>query len=141
MAIVGVFLILLGAFGLIIPFVGPLFDFGMGPEPAWVITMSRIIRHVIPGVAVILGGLMLFSGGRAYRGVGVTLAILGGIWFTVAPVALGRMSEGPPAFIDVLRPLAYHYGTGLLITALAAFALGWMSGRRAAGKGEKTHTT
>lgn len=132
MVIAGVFLVLLGAFGLIIPFVGPLFDFGMGPEPAWVITMSRIVRHVIPGVAVILGGLMLFA--RASRGVGITLAILGGTWLTVAPVVLGRMAEAPPAFIDVLRPLAYHYGTGLLITALAAFALGRMSGKRSAEK-------
>ncbi len=130
MAIAGVFLVLLGAFGLIIPFVGPLFDFGMGPEPAWAITMSRVVRHVIPGVAVIVGGLMLFSGSRVYRGVGIALAILGGIWLTVAPVVLGRMSEAPPAFIDVLRPLAYHYGTGLLITALGAFALGRMSGKR-----------
>lgn len=134
MAIVGALIILLGAFGLIIPFVGPLFDFGMGPEAAWVITMSRVVRHVLPGIAVILGGLMLFSGSRANRGVGITLAILGGIWFTAAPVVLGRMSEAPPAFIDVLRPLAYHYGTGLLITALAALALGRMSGKRSAEK-------
>ncbi len=41
------------------------------------------------------------------------------------------MSEGPPTLIDVLRPLTYHYGTGLLVTALAAFALGRMSGVRA----------
>ncbi len=135
MAIAGVLLVLLGAFGLIIPFVGPLFDFGMGPEPAWVLTTSRLVRHVIPGVAVILGGLLLFS--RATRGLGVALAVVGGIWMTVAPVVLGRMSESPPALLDVLRPLTYHYGTGLLITALAAFALGRMSGVRAGDQAKK----
>ena len=135
MAIAGALLVLLGAFGLIIPFVGPLFDFGMGPEPAWVLTTSRIVRHVIPGVAVILGGLLLFS--RAARGGGVALAVLGGTWMTVAPVVLGRMSGSPPAFIDVLRPLTYHYGTGLLITALAAFALGRMSEVRANEQAKK----
>ncbi len=31
MAIGGVLIILLGAFGVIVPFVGPLFDFGMVP--------------------------------------------------------------------------------------------------------------
>ena len=129
MAIAGVLIVVLGTFGLIIPFVGPLFDFGMGPEPAWVLTMSRLVRHVIPGVVVILGGLMLFS--RATRGLGVALTVIGGTWFTLAPVVLGRVSEGPPALIDMLRPLAYHYGTGLLITALAAFALGRMTGVRA----------
>lgn len=135
MAIAGVLLVLLGAFGLIIPFVGPLFDFGMGPEPAWVLTTSRLVRHVIPGVAVILGGLLLFS--RATRGLGVVLAVLGGTWMTVAPVVLGRVSGGPPALIDVLRPLTYHYGTGLLITALAAFALGRISGLRADEQAKK----
>ncbi len=131
MVIVRILIILLALFGVVIPFVGPLFGFGMGPDPAWVVTESRIVRHVIPGIAVILGGLMLFSHSRAYRGIGITLALLGGIWFTVAPVVLGRVTGGPPAFIDMLRPLAYHYGTGLLITALAAFALGRMSGKRA----------
>ena len=126
MAIAGLLIVVLGTFGLIIPFVGPLFDFGMGPEPAWVLTMSRLVRHVIPGVAVILGGLMLFS--RATRGLGVALAVIGGAWITVAPVVLGQVTEGPPALIDILRPLTYHYGIGLLITALAAFALGRMTG-------------
>jgi hypothetical protein len=134
MAVAGVLIILLALFGIILPFVGPLFGFGMGPDPAWVVTTSRVVRHIIPGIAVILGGLMLFSHSRAYRGVGIALALLGGIWFTVAPVVLGRVTGGPPALIDMLRPLAYHYGTGLLITALAAFALGRMSGKRAAGK-------
>ncbi len=107
----------------------------MGPEPAWVLTTSRLVRHVIPGVAVILGGLMLFS--RATRGLGVALAVVGGAWMTVAPVVLGRVSGEPPALIDVLRPLAYHYGTGLLITALAAFALGRLSKARTAERVEK----
>ncbi len=130
MAVAGVLIVLLGAFGLIIPFVGPLFDFGMGPEPAWVITTSRLVRHVIPGVAIILGGLMLLASGRASRGAGTALAFVGGAWLTVVPVVLGPLSGGIPALMDILRPLAYHYGTGLLVTALAAFALGRMSGLR-----------
>ncbi len=139
MVIAGALIVLLGAFGLIIPFVGPLFDFGMGPEPAWVLTTSRLVRHVIPGVAVILGGLMLLPprGGRASRWLGTALAFLGGAWLTVAPVVLGPVSGGPIALTDVLRPLAYHYGTGLLVTALAAFALGRMSGLRASKRAEK----
>ncbi len=128
MAIAAILIVLLGAFGLIIPFVGPLFDFGMGPEPAWVLTTSRLVRHVLPGVAVILGGLMLFSRAHASRVLGVTLVLVGGAWMTVAPVVLGRVTGEPPPLIDVLRPLAYHYGTGLMITTLAAFALGRLSG-------------
>lgn len=135
MPIAAVLIVILGAFGIIIPFVGPLFDFGMGPESAWVLTTSRLVRHVIPGVAVILGGLMLFS--RATRGLGVALAVVGGAWITVAPVVLGQISEEPPALINMLLPLVYHYGTGLLITALAAFALGRMSGLRTDERAKK----
>ncbi len=94
MAIAGALIVLLGAFGLIFPFVGPLFDFGMGPEPAWVLTTSRLVRHIIPGVAVILGGLLLFS--RTTRGLGVALAVLGGTWITVAPVVLGGCRKALP---------------------------------------------
>jgi hypothetical protein len=150
MAIARVLIILLGAFGLIIPFIGPLFGFGMGSEPAWVVTTSRLVDHVVPGVAVILGGLMLFPHVRASRWVGATLALLGGVWLTVAPIVLGGMPastmsgmpghmggmSGSPALIDILRPLVYHYGTGLLIIALAVFVLGRMLGVQAIERAE-----
>ncbi len=141
MAVARVLIILLAAFGIIIPFVGPLFGFGMGPEPAWVITESRLVRHVIPGAAIILGAIMLFPRARASRGVGIALVLLGGIWITVAPAVLGPVTGGIPALVDILRPLAYHYGTGLLITALAAFALGRMSKVRKTEQAEKTSPT
>lgn len=128
---VGVLLIVLGGIGLVLPFAGPVFGFGMGPDPAWVVTEARVVRHVVPGLGIVVGGALLLPRSRWSHVIGGILAVVGGVWITVAPVVLGRVvADAPPAPIDVLRPLAYHYGTGLLITALAAFGLGVAAGRR-----------
>lgn len=127
MAVAGIVLIMLGLFAGIIPFVGPLFGFGMGPDPAWIMTTSRLVRHVIPAAAVIIGGAMLLPRARTFRTTGATLAILGGAWLTVAPIVLGRGGEGVPPLIDIVRPLAYHFATGVAVAVLAGFAAGRMS--------------
>lgn len=122
-------IILLGLFAGIIPFVGPLFDFGMGPEPAWVMTMSRFVRHVLPAAAVVIGGAMLMPRSGSLRAAGASLAMLGAAWITIAPIVLGRGGEGVPALIDILRPLAYHFGTGVVIAILAGYAAGLLPRR------------
>ncbi len=129
MTAVASIIILLGLFVGIIPFVGPLFDFGMGPEPAWVMTLSRFVRHVLPAAAIVIGGVMLMPRARSWRATGATLAMLGGIWVTIAPIVLGRGGEGVPALIDIVRPLVYHFGTGVIIAILAGYAAGLLPGR------------
>lgn len=130
MPVVGVLIVLFGLFGIVLPFVGPLFGFGMGPDPAFALTEARIVRHLIPGAAIVVGGIMLLPSVRASRIVGGVLAVAGGAWLTVAPVVLGRVTaDAPPTLLEMARPLAYHYATGLLITGLAAFALGVASGK------------
>jgi hypothetical protein len=115
-------IVLLGAFGLIIPFVGPLFNFGMGPDPAWVLTESRLLRHVIPGAAVIVGGGLMLTPSLAARRFGAILTVLGGGVLAAAPLIFG--SEGALQFA---RRFVYHWGAGLTLVALAAFGLGRMS--------------
>lgn len=123
-------IILLGLFVGIIPFVGPLFDFGMGPEPGWVTTTSRFVRHVIPAAAIVIGAFMLMPRARSWRTAGASLAVLGAIWLTIAPIVLGRPGEGVPALIDIMRPLVYHFGTGVIIATLAGYAAGRLLPRR-----------
>lgn len=130
MPVAGIVIVLLGVFAGIIPFVGPLFNFGMGPDPAWAVTTSRVVRHVIPAIAVVAGGLMLMPRINASRVVGGTLAFLGGGWIVIAPIVLGRGGEPAPPLIDILRPLTYHFATGAVIVALAGFAIGRMTGLR-----------
>lgn len=130
MAAVASLIIVLGLFVGIIPFVGPLFDFGMGPEPAWVMTMSRFVRHVVPAAAIVIGGFMLMPRARSWRAAGATAAMLGAIWVTIAPIVLGRGGEGVPALIDIVRPLVYHFGTGVIIAILAGYAAGLLPRRK-----------
>ena len=53
----GFLLILLGAWGALIPFVGPYFDFAFTPDQEWTWTVARGWLEVLPGAATALGGL------------------------------------------------------------------------------------
>ena len=55
----GFLLILLGAWGALIPFVGPRFDFAFTPDQEWIWTTARGWLEVLPGAATALGGLLL----------------------------------------------------------------------------------
>jgi hypothetical protein len=131
-------LVLLGLWGAIIPFVGPYFGYTFGVNTPWFFTYDRLWLDVLPGIAVLLGGLILGpSANRASGGFGAWLALLGGIWFTVGPVLsqLWRVgglaapigAPAGPSLLHVLEQLGYFYGLGALVTALAGIALGRMS--------------
>jgi hypothetical protein len=135
----GFLLILLGAWGALIPFVGPYFDFAFTPDQEWFWTTARGWLEVLPGAATALGGLMLLiSGNRATAMFGGWLTVLAGAWFVV-----GRALAGPLGIGDVGAPVAdtetkrvwleltYFYGLGALIVFLGAIALGRLSVRSA----------
>jgi hypothetical protein len=110
----------LAAFNLLLPFIGPAFDFGMGPDPAFTITSGRIVRHVIPNLIVIIGAwLMLRSEARSTRIMGGIAAILAGGWVAVGPHVLAVESAS-----QLVRRLTYHSATGVVIAGLAGVALG-----------------
>jgi hypothetical protein len=140
----GLLLILLGAWGALIPFVGPYFHFGYTPDTAWAWTWGRFFLEVLPGAATALGGLiLLISAVRPVAMLGAALAAAGGAWFAVGsllgPVwanysALGA-SGGIPAALDpgtptggplhmVAEHLSYFTALGVVIVFLAAVAFG-----------------
>jgi hypothetical protein len=132
-ALSGLLIVILGAWGALIPFVGPYFNFGFTPDTAWHWTTSRLVLDVLPGVAAVVGGLMLM--GSIRRGsawVGGWIALWAGVWFVVGPSVSMLWNSGVP---DVSRPLggdlrrtlewlAFFYGIGAAIIALAGLALG-----------------
>ena len=133
-------LVLLGIWGAIIPFVGPYFNYTFGVTAPWFFTYDRLWLNVLPGIAVLLGGLILGpSANRGSAGTGAWLALIGGIWFTVGPVIsqlwrVGGLAApiGPPVggnVLQLLEELGYYFGLGAVVTALAAFALGRMTVR------------
>jgi hypothetical protein len=140
----GALLILLGAWGALIPFVGPYFHFAYTPDTAWTWTWGRFFLEIVPGVAAALGGLiLLISAFRPVAMFGAALAAAGGAWFAVGhllgPVwssttTLGVPGSVPSAFNPgqpaggplhmVAENLAFFTALGVVIVFLAAVALG-----------------
>jgi hypothetical protein len=133
----GFLLILLGAWGALIPFIGPYFHFAYTPDQEWTWTAARGWLEVLPGVATAVGGLlMLASGHRANAMFGGWLTVLAGAWFVVGTAFAGPLRIGdigvPVASTDTKRAfleIAYFYGLGAVIIFLGAVALGRLSVR------------
>ncbi|MGZ5363514.1 MAG: hypothetical protein ACXWZR_05320, partial [Mycobacterium sp.] len=133
----GFLLILLGAFGALVPFIGPYFDFSFTPDQPWTWTTGRGWLEVLPGAVTVMGGLLLLlSRNRATAQLGGWLAVAGGAWFIVGRVLAGPLAignAGAPAAASegkrVLLELVYFYGLGALIVFLGAAAVGRTSVR------------
>jgi hypothetical protein len=135
----GTLLIMLGAWGGLIPFVGPYFGFAYTPDKAWAYTSGRLWLSVLPGAAALLGGLIVAVSNRG-AGAGAFLAALGGAWFitglpvTAFALRAKRISPGSPVAshgaifgptaMRFLENLGFYYGLGVVILFFAAVALG-----------------
>jgi hypothetical protein len=138
-AVSGLLLVILGVWGALIPFVGPRFNFAYTPDQDWTWTTARGWLEVFPGVATVLGGLLLiFSSNRAVAMFGGWLAVLGGAWFVVggqfAPMLrIGTVGD-PVATTERKRALlevTYFSGLGALIVFLGGIALARLAVRLA----------
>ncbi|MGH3301632.1 MAG: hypothetical protein ACRDOK_08125 [Streptosporangiaceae bacterium] len=133
----GCLLILLGAWGALVPLVGPYFGYAYTPDKAWTYTTGRLWLSVLPGAAAFLGGLLISVSARA-TAAGALIAALSGIWFVVGvPVLqLVKPGTGPgspataahtmfsPATMHFLENLGFFYGLGVVIVFFAALGLG-----------------
>lgn len=135
----GLLLVILGAWGALIPFVGPHFNFAYTPNQDWTWTTARGWLEVFPGVATVVGGLLLIvTANRAIAMFGGWLAVLGGLWFVVgeqfAPLLrIGTVGD-PIATTDRKRAVlevAYFSGPGALIVFLGGIALSRLAIRMA----------
>lgn len=131
-AISGLLLLILGAWGALVPFIGPYFDYSVGTDRTWVWTSARFWLEVLPGGVTALGGLLvLVSANRVVGSFGGWLAAAGGAWFVIGRTLAPPWHLGDPGAPLSTRPggraaadLGYFYGLGALIILLAAFALG-----------------
>ena len=143
-SVAGVLLIILGAWGGLIPFVGPYFHYAYTPDTAWHYTSGRLYLSIVPAAAALIGGLLaVLASHRAVGVAGALLAALGGGWFILGGpiialvVKSGSISPGSPLAGAVgslssatrvfLETLGFFTGTGVLIVFLAALALGRFS--------------
>jgi hypothetical protein len=132
----GLLLVLLGAWGALVPFIGPYFHYAYTPDKAWTYTTGRLWLEILPGAAVALGGLIvMISAYRPMAHFGAWLAALGGAWFAlggvIGPTWTGmNMTTGSPVGSTVTRALeqiGFFAGLGVVIVLLAAMAVGRFS--------------
>ena len=130
-AVSGLVLLILGAWGALVPFIGPYLHLSYTPGDAWVWSTARAWLEVFPGVTAAAGGfLLLISGNRATAMFGGWLAVIAGAWFvvgrTLSPILrLGDVGQ-PMAATDAKRAvieIAYFSGLGTLIVFVGGAVL------------------
>ncbi|HEX4017965.1 MAG TPA: hypothetical protein VHX15_14615 [Frankiaceae bacterium] len=133
-ALTGLGLVLLGAWGALIPFVGPYFDYAYTPDKTWTWTAARFWLQVVPGgIAFFAGLLLLFTAHRVVALLSAWAAIAAGAWFVVGPLLapIWRANYlGTPVGdrTDVsVEQIGMFYGLGAAIILLAAMAAGRFS--------------
>jgi hypothetical protein len=130
-AVSGLLFIILGAWGALVPFMGPYFHFAFMPGQPWVWSTARAWLEVFPGVTTAVGGLLLLaSGNRATAMFGGWLAVIAGGWFIVGRTLASTLRLGdvgqPIAATDARRAvleIGYFSGLGALIVFLGGAVL------------------
>jgi hypothetical protein len=150
-AMSGVLLVLLGAWGALIPFVGPYFHYAYTPDAAWTYTTGRLWMEIVPGAATLVGGIvLLYSATRPVAMFGAELAAVAGAWFALGTVltplwtTASTLNPGFPvggAAAQPLEQIGFFSGLGVVIVFVAALALGRLTvvsvrDSRLAGRGE-----
>lgn len=136
----GLALMLLGAWGGLMLFIGPYFHFGYVPDKTWVYDTGRLYAAIVPGGVALLAGLVvLATRSRWFAATCALIAALAGAWFVVGRAVLDIATSNPNAYAvgapinasslhrAVATNLATFTGVGLLIVLFAALALGRVS--------------
>ena len=130
-AVTGPLLVVLGAWGALIPFFGHSFGYGFTPGNTWAWTAARGWLEVLPGAATFAGGLILTTtGNRLNALVASWVAAVAGAWFVLGIVVAPWWSAGNigtpsgDAHHAVWERLGMFDGLGVVIIALSAIAIG-----------------
>jgi hypothetical protein len=130
----GFLLVLLGAWGALIPFIGPYFHYAYTPDVAWTYNTARLWLEILPGAAVFLGGILLMiATGRHVALFGALLAAAAGAWFTLGTtlsplwnnhVTLGGSPASSTQFMRIMEQLGFFSALGVVIVLIAGAAAG-----------------
>ncbi len=133
----GTLLVLLGAWGALVPFVGPAFNYAYTPDDSWHYTTGRLWLEILPGAAAFLGGvILLISANRLAAMFGGWLAAAAGAWFVVGQVLstlwhngmpLGGVPSSTGTTRAAMEQIGFFSGLGVAIVFLASLALGRMT--------------
>ena len=140
-ALIGIVLMLCGAWGALTPFLGPHFHYAYTSGDVSVYSPARVWLEITPGAATAAGGLILLGSAlRAFAAFGAWLAALAGAWFIIGPTLLRLWaSSGFSQLIPVggtlrrsAEQLGFFAALGVVIVFCAALALGRLA--RVAGE-------
>src|SRR5580658_1805567 len=130
----GFLLVLLGAWGALIPFIGPYFHYAYTPDTTWTYTTARLWLEILPGAAVFLGGILLMiATGRHVALFGAMLAAAAGAWFTLGTtlsplwnnhVVLGGSPASSTQFTRIMEQIGFFSALGVVVVFIAAAAFG-----------------
>jgi hypothetical protein len=131
-ALSGVLLVLLGLWGALIPFIGPYFHYAYTPDKPWDYTTGRLWLEILPGLAVLAGGMFVVASRHRLVGVfGAWLAAAGGAWFAVGGLVAAHWTSLPSAGNPVggaarmiVEQIGFFTGLGVVIAFLAGLAMG-----------------
>jgi len=136
-ALSGVLLILLGAWGALIPLVGPYFHYAYTPDRAWSLSSGRVWLEIAPGAATMVGGLIvLVTRLRPVAMFGAWLAAFGGAWFAVGSTVSPLWNKGAVSGIGLpvggtiaqaAERIGFFTGLGVAIVFVAAIVIGRLS--------------
>lgn len=132
----GLLVVLLGAWGGIVPFVGPIFGFSADGSASWSWDLPHALLNLVPGAVAVAGGLLAIAVGqpvsrsrRALLAIGGLVAAVCGAWFVIGPVAWPVLAHAR-VFVNA-RPLTelaywigYSLGPGALLIGMGAFLFG-----------------
>jgi len=129
--------LLVGAWGGIAPYVGPVFGYSPDGTTAWHWALTPGVLALAPGALAVVAALALISDGRRRLRAGVTgfFLAIAGAWFVIGPLAWRVLEHTGTYFLAAspFRELTYQVGAnlgpGLIVLGCGAAALGWASHR------------
>jgi hypothetical protein len=136
----GFLLVGIAAWGGVVAFVGPTFDFRIrNVMNSWIWNENHAALYFAPGLVGVVGGLLILTATRrAPARLGGLLALVSGSWFLIGPTleplwrsasmsASGTIGASGSTGFRALEGIGYHYGTGAVMVALSMFALGLLA--------------
>ncbi|HWF15932.1 MAG TPA: hypothetical protein VG244_07120 [Acidimicrobiales bacterium] len=137
----GIVAVLVSAWGGIVPYIGPLFNFSGDGTGSWHWNLAHAVLALVPGAVGVLLGLFVLAEsrgvavgkGRLSLATAGTLLMICGAWFAIGSLAWPVLSNTGAYFVasSHLRLLTYEVGysigVGLVLVVCGAFVDGWAS--------------
>jgi hypothetical protein len=139
LGLAGVVAVLVSAWGGIVPYIGPLFNYSGDGSGSWHWSLAHAVLSLVPGATGVLLGLFVIAEsrgvtvgkGRLSLATAGTLLMICGAWFAIGPFAwpvisnTGTYITAPTQLRLLAYEVGYGIGVGLILVVCGAFVDGW----------------